>query len=239
MKNNVDLNAKLTRNVCENYSTELNEKQIQLMFKELAIQNPNPKSELKYNNIFQLLVAVVLSAQTTDIAVNKVTPKLFQIAPNAHDMAKLDEKIVSGYIKSIGLWASKAKNVIALSKILCQKYSGNVPDNFNDLVSLPGVGSKTAKVVLNEGFGYPTVAVDTHIFRVCNRTGFCIGKNPKQVEDRIVPLIPKKHLQKAHHYILLHGRYICKAQKPQCSVCVIKKICKSFKNKESFCQIED
>ena len=188
----------------------------------------DPKSELNFNNPFELLCAVVLSAQTTDIAVNKVTPALFAKAPDAKSMKNLEQSDLEGMIKSIGLYKNKAKNLIALSKILDESYNGVVPEDYNLLIKLPGVGSKTAKVVLNVAFGHPTVAVDTHIFRVCNRTGFCLGKDAKAVEDKIVGLIDEKYLKIAHHLLLLHGRYVCKAKNPDCQNCMIFNICKKI-----------
>lgn len=196
---------------------------------KLAIQNPNPSTELVYNTPFELLCAVVLSAQATDISVNKVTPTLFTRAPNALAMSQLSEEEIASYIKSIGLWRAKAHNLKALSTILHNKFAGEVPDNFEDLITLPGVGSKTANVVLNVAFNQPTIAVDTHIFRVCNRTGFCIGKDAKTVEKLLPQLVDDRYKLKAHHQILLHGRYICKAQKPLCEQCVIKEECVSYK----------
>lgn len=196
------------------------------LFVRLASLYPSPKSELNFNNPFELLCAVVLSAQATDVSVNKVTPELFKAAPNPQAMAALGEEGIAPYIQSIGLWRAKSKNLQRLSQELIERFDGVVPDNFDDLITLPGVGSKTAKVVLNVAFGQDTVAVDTHIFRVANRTGLCLGKDAKEVEDRIVPFIPKEHLHEAHHYLLLHGRYVCKARSPECEECLLRDLCK-------------
>lgn len=187
---------------------------------------PDPKSELHFSNPFELLCAVVLSAQTTDESVNRVTPELFRIAPTSYLMSLMSIEQVSKIIRTIGLYKSKASYLVKLSKMLCNEFDGKVPDTYDKLIKLPGVGSKTAKVVLNVAFHMPTVAVDTHIFRVCNRTGFCLGKNPKEVEDKIVSLIDSKYLITAHHLLLLHGRYICKARGALCSECKIASLCK-------------
>ena len=196
--------------------------------RRLAAVRPSPKSELNFNSPFELLIAVMLSAQTTDQKVNAVTPALFAKAPTPQAMAALNPEDVEPFIKTLGLFRSKAKHVVEASRILCEKHNALVPQDFQALVSLPGVGEKTAKVVLNVAFGRPLMAVDTHIFRVCNRTGLCIGKTVKEVEDKLPALIDKEFIQDAHHYILLHGRYVCKAQKPQCGLCVIREYCKSY-----------
>lgn len=193
----------------------------------LKNQNPYPKPVLHFSNPFELICAVALSAQTTDLAVNKVTEELFALAPTPDAMVKLGEERISQLIKSIGLWRSKARNLVAMSRILVERFSGFVPDNYEELVSLPGVGSKTALVVLNLAFGHPTVAVDTHIFRVCSRTGFCLGKNAKDVQDKLPSLIDPKFLKDAHHYLLLHGRHVCTARNPKCENCVISEFCKA------------
>ena len=194
----------------------------------LQQQNPNPKSELIFHNNFELLCAVVLSAQATDISVNKATPELFKAAPDAKSMAALGAEGIAPFIQSIGLWKNKAKFLAQLSAVLVEKYQGQVPGTFEQLVALPGVGSKTAKVVLNVAFGEPCIAVDTHIYRVANRTGLCLGKCPGQVEERIASLIAEPYLKDAHHYLLLHGRYNCTAQRFEnhCAKCVIAKYCK-------------
>lgn len=196
------------------------------LFLRLSGLYPSPKSELNFNNPFELLCAVVLSAQATDISVNKVTPELFKAAPDPKAMAALGEEGIAPYIQSIGLWRAKSKSLQRLSAMLLEKFGGEVPDTFEELITLPGVGSKTAKVVLNVAFGQDTVAVDTHIYRVANRTGLCLGKDAKEVEDRIVPIIPQQYLHEAHHYLLLHGRYVCKAMSPECGECILRDLCK-------------
>lgn len=187
---------------------------------------PNPKSELVFMNPYELLCAVILSAQATDESVNRITPKLFALAPTPSKMIELGVKRIGDVVRTIGLWRAKSKNIYEMSKILVEKFDSTVPCSYEELISLPGVGSKTAKVVMNVAFGLPTVAVDTHIFRVCNRTGFCPGKSAKEVENNIVPLIDENYLVKAHHLLLLHGRYVCKARNPMCDNCRIASICK-------------
>lgn len=204
----------------------LNKKDIKILFDRLSVKFENPKSELDFQNNFELLCAVMLSAQTTDKAVNSVTPSLFKIAPDAKTMSSLNTDVIENCIKRLGLYRNKASNLIKMSNELVSRFDGMVPDNYDDLVSLPGVGSKTAKVVLNVGFKQNTLAVDTHIFRVCNRTGLCIGKTVKEVENNVVLKVPKEHLYNAHHYLLLHGRYVCTAKKPNCENCCINDICK-------------
>lgn len=196
------------------------------LMKILSSCFPNPKSELNFRNPFELLCAVVLSAQATDESVNKITPELFRIAPTPSKMSELSEAEIGSVIRTVGLWKAKASYLVKLSKMLCDEFNGEVPSKYDELIKLPGVGSKTAKVVLNVAFNQPTVAVDTHIFRVCNRTGFCLGTTAKEVEDRIVPLIDDKYLISAHHLLLLHGRYVCKARTPLCNECKIAPICK-------------
>ena len=185
----------------------------------IAAGNPDPKTELHYATPFQLLVAVVLSAQATDVSVNKVTPALFKAAPDASAMAKLGEAGVGKFIKSIGLWSAKAKNVAALSALLLERHGGEVPGEREALEALPGVGRKTANVVLNEIFGQATMAVDTHIFRLGNRTGLAPGATPRAVEDQLIKRIPKDMLKPAHLWLILHGRYLCKARTPECWRC--------------------
>lgn len=204
----------------------LNLNERNLLLEQLSCDFVNPKSELNFSSPYELLCAVVLSAQTTDEAVNKVTPMLFAKASTPSMMVELGEERIGQIIKTIGLWKAKAGYLAKLSRILAKDYGGEVPDSFDELIKLPGVGSKTAKVVLNVAFNQPTVAVDTHIFRVANRTGFCLGKNAKEVEDRIVPLIEEKFLLKAHHLLLLHGRYVCRAKSPKCDTCSICALCK-------------
>ncbi len=185
----------------------------------IAQGNPDPKTELHYATPFQLLVAVVLSAQTTDVAVNKVTPALFAKAPDARAMAELGEAGIGPLIKTIGLWSAKARNVAALAVLLQERHGGEVPESREALEALPGVGRKTANVVLNEIFGHPTMAVDTHIFRLGNRTGLALGATPRAVEDQLVKRIPKEMLKPAHLWLILHGRYLCKARTPECWRC--------------------
>ncbi len=198
---------------------------IRRMFEILAAANPHPKTELDYKNPFTLLVAVVLSAQATDTGVNKATKKLFEKIDSAEKMLALGEAGLKQYIKTIGLFNAKAKNIIALSKILTDQFDGQVPQNREDLQKLPGVGRKTANVVLNVVYGQPTLAVDTHIFRVSNRTGLAIGKNPLEVELNLEKRVPEKFKNHAHHWLILHGRYICKARRPECWHCPISTQC--------------
>ena len=184
-----------------------------------------PKTSLKYRNRFTLLISVVLSAQCTDVNVNNVTKDIYKRYYRPEHFIKLGEKKIRNLIKRIGLFNNKAKNIHNLSKILVDKYNGKIPNQFDDLIGLPGVGRKTANVVLNEAFNKPTIAVDTHVFRVSNRTGLSKGNSPAQVEKQLLNILPLQHLKKAHHLILLHGRYICKARKPLCKKCIINKIC--------------
>ncbi|MBW8909015.1 MAG: endonuclease III [Mesorhizobium sp.] len=197
------------------------------IFRRFSVQRPEPKGELDYVNAFTLLVAVVLSAQATDAGVNKATKALFEAADTPQKMFALGEAKVGDAIRTIGLWRNKAKNVIALSKALIDDYGGEVPRERDELVKLPGVGRKTANVVLNVAFGQPTMAVDTHIFRIGNRIGLAPGKTPEQVEEGLLKVIPAEFMRHAHHWLILHGRYVCKARKPDCPACVIADICKS------------
>jgi endonuclease-3 len=185
----------------------------------------NPKTSLKYRNRFTLLTSVVLSAQCTDINVNNVTKNIYKKYYTPKHFAQLGINKIRNLIKSIGLFNNKAKNLYYLSKILLEKYQSRVPNKFDELILLPGVGRKTANVVLNAAFNKPTIAVDTHVFRVGNRTGLSNGKNPEQVENQLLKILPKKYIKIAHHLILLHGRYTCKSRNPLCKKCVIKKIC--------------
>jgi len=205
--------------------------EINSIFENLSKVIKNPKSDLKYKNKFTLLVSVVLSAQCTDVNVNNVTKNIYPKYNKPKHFIKLGKTRIKKLIKSIGLFRNKSKNIYLLSKQLVEKHNSKVPKNFDDLLALPGVGRKTANVVLNEGFGFPTIAVDTHIFRVSNRTGLGPGKNPDQVEQALYKVVPKKFLKEAHHLLLLHGRYTCKARVPSCKTCVIIKFCK-YKNKE-------
>ena len=204
--------------------------QSEKIFQELSKIIKNPKSDLKYRNKFTLLVSVVLSAQCTDVNVNNVTKDIYPTYNKPEDFVKLGQKKIETLINRIGLFRNKAKSVYLLSKILVEKHGSKVPNDFDKLLALPGVGRKTANVVLNEGFGQPTIAVDTHIFRVSNRTGLAPGKGPDQVEQNLYKVVPKKYLKEAHHLLLLHGRYTCKARTPNCKECAIIKHCK-FKEK--------
>jgi endonuclease-3 len=203
----------------------LNKKKASLLIKLLNKSIKNPKTSLKYRNRFTLLTSVVLSAQCTDVNVNNVTKSIYQKYYRPEHFVDLGISKIKKLIKKIGLFNTKAKNIYYLSKILSDKYQGKVPDKFEDLILLPGVGRKTANVVLNALFNKPTIAVDTHVFRVGNRTGLASGKNPEQVENQLLKILPKKHIKKAHHLILLHGRYVCKARNPLCKECAINKIC--------------
>lgn len=194
-------------------------------FSRLRAQNPAPKSDLEYTNTYTLLVAVVLSAQATDAGVNKATRDLFASVDTPEKMLKLGEEKLKGYIKTIGLYNAKARNVIALSQILVEQHGGAVPREREALQALPGVGRKTANVVLNVAFGEPTMAVDTHVFRVANRTGLASGKTPEEVEDGLVKIIPPEFMRHAHHWLILHGRYVCKARNPDCAACVVRDLC--------------
>jgi endonuclease III len=199
-------------------------------FRRLAAARPAPRSELEYNSPYTLLIAVVLSAQATDAGVNKVTPTLFAAADTPAKMAALGETRLRNVIKTIGLYRTKAKNIVALSKLLIERHDGQVPRKREELEELPGVGRKTANVVLNVAFGEPTIAVDTHIFRVANRTGLARGKTPLAVELRLNKNVPKQYLAHAHHWLILHGRYTCTARKPRCPECVVRDLC-AFKHK--------
>ena len=195
-------------------------------FSRFAAQDPNPRTELAYKNPYTLLVAVVLSAQATDIGVNRATGPLFVTVDTPQKMVELGEERLREAIKTIGLYRNKAKNVIALSKALIANHGGQVPQNRDALEALPGVGRKTANVVLNVVFGQPTIAVDTHIFRVGNRTNLAPGKDPRQVEDRLEKIVPDKYKLHAHHWLILHGRYICMARKPRCPDCIVADLCR-------------
>lgn len=203
----------------------MTKKQIQIFFERLRAQRPHPETELNYSNPFELLVAVTLSAQATDVSVNKATDKLFPIANTPEAIYALGVDGLKEYIKTIGLYNSKAENVIKTCKILIDKHNSQVPDNRADLEALPGVGRKTANVVLNTAFGQPTMAVDTHIFRVGNRTGLAVGKNVLEVEDRLIKVIPKEFILDSHHWLILHGRYCCIARKPKCAECIVSDVC--------------
>jgi endonuclease-3 len=200
--------------------------EIEEAFRRFKAANPEPQTELRHTNPFTLLVSVVLSAQATDAGVNKATPALFALADTPEKMAKLGEPKVRSLIKTIGLYRTKAKNVIALSKQLVAEHHGQVPRTRDELEALPGVGRKTANVVLNVAFGEPTIAVDTHIFRVGNRTGLAPGKTPLDVEEKLNEIVPAPYKRHAHHWLILHGRYTCVARKPLCEKCIISDLCK-------------
>ena len=206
-------------------------REINSLFKNLSKVIKNPKTDLAYKNKFTLLVSVVLSAQCTDVNVNNVTKNLYKKYNKPQHFVKLGRKRIEVLIKKINFFRNKAKSVYLLSKKLIEKHNSEVPKNFEKLIDLPGVGRKTASVVLNEGFGMPTIAVDTHVFRVSNRTGLASGKNPDEVQKNLYKIVPKKYQKKAGHTLLLHGRYTCKARTPSCKTCVIIKFCK-YKNKE-------
>ncbi|NNP70588.1 endonuclease III [Acinetobacter sp. Ac_5812] len=203
----------------------MTKKQIQTFFERLREQRPNPQTELNYSSPFELLIAVLLSAQATDVSVNKATDKLYPVANTAQAILDLGIDGLKSYIKTIGLYNSKAENVIKTCRILVDQYQGQIPETRKELEALPGVGRKTANVVLNTAFGQPTMAVDTHIFRVGNRTGLAVGKNVLEVEDRLIKVIPKEFIIDAHHWLILHGRYCCIARKPKCGECIVADVC--------------
>ncbi len=201
-------------------------KDIETFFARLAAHMPSPRTELDYINPYTLLVAVVLSAQATDKSVNRATEPLFRIADTPEKMIRLGERRLIGFIRTIGLYRTKAKNVIALSRALIERHGGQVPHSREDLQALPGVGRKSANVVLNVAFNEPTIAVDTHVFRVANRTGIAPGKTPLDVEQGLERTVPEKYRLNAHHWLILHGRYTCTARKPLCPVCVVRDLCR-------------
>ena len=203
----------------------MTKKQIQTFFERLREQRPTPTTELNFSSPFELLIAVTLSAQATDVSVNKATDKLFPIANTPEAIFGLGVEGLKEYIKTIGLYNSKAENVIKTCQMLIERHNSQVPNNRADLEALPGVGRKTANVVLNTAFGHPTMAVDTHIFRLGNRTGLAVGKNVLEVEHRLVKVIPKEFMVDAHHWLILHGRYCCIARKPKCVECVVSDVC--------------
>ncbi len=200
--------------------------EIEEFFARLSAALPEPQTELQYVNVYTLLVAVVLSAQATDKGVNKATEKLFKIADTPQKMVKLGEGKLTDHIKTIGLYRNKAKNVIALSRLLIENHGGEVPRTQAELEALPGVGRKTANVVRNVAFGEPTIAVDTHIFRIGNRTGLAPGKDVLAVEKQLMKVVPDKYMLHAHHWLILHGRYTCIARKPLCPTCIVADLCK-------------
>ena len=207
-------------------SKTLSPAEVREMFARLSELNPKPTTELEYRTPYELLVAVTLSAQATDVGVNKATRRLFPVANTPQAMLDLGEEALKRYISTIGLYNAKAANVIAMSRLLIERHGGEVPRDREALEALPGVGRKTANVVLNTAFGEPTIAVDTHIFRVSNRTGLAPGKNVRQVEDRLLKVVPVEYRLDAHHWLILHGRYVCKARKPACPECVIRDLCR-------------
>ncbi len=198
---------------------------VEEMFARLSELNPKPVTELEYGSPYELLVAVTLSAQATDVGVNKATRRLFPVANTPAAIAALGEDGLKPYINTIGLYNAKAANVVAMAKLLIERHGGEVPRTREELEALPGVGRKTANVVLNTAFGQPTMAVDTHIFRVSNRTGLAHGKDVRAVEDRLLRRVPAGYLHDAHHWLILHGRYVCKARRPECPACVIRDLC--------------
>ena len=199
--------------------------EVEEIFRRFEALDPHPKTELRYADPFTLLVAVVLSAQATDSSVNKATPDLFKVADTPERLIKLGEAKLTDKIKTIGLYRSKSRNLIALSRKLIDEFHGKVPGTREALVSLPGVGRKTANVVLNVAFGEPTIPVDTHLFRVANRTGFAPGKTPLEVELTLDRVVPERYKHNCHHWLILHGRYVCKARRPECWRCLINDIC--------------
>ncbi len=198
---------------------------IEPFFATLAAANPQPQTELQYTSVFELLAAVLLSAQATDVGVNKATKRLFALAPTPQKMLDLGLDQVTELIRTIGLFRTKAKNLLATCRILVEQHGGRVPRSREALQALPGVGRKTANVVLNVAFGEPTMAVDTHVFRVANRTGLAPGRNPLEVETRLLQRIPPRYLEGAHHWLILHGRYVCLARSPRCDACAVRRWC--------------
>ena len=200
-------------------------------FQRLKAIDPHPTTELEYQSTFELLVAVILSAQATDVSVNLATRRLYNVANTPQAVLDLGEDGLKAYVRTIGLYNSKAKNIILTCKTLLEKHSGEVPSTRQALEDLPGVGRKTANVILNTAFGQPTMAVDTHIFRVANRTGLALGKTPLIIEGKLLKSIPQQYLLDAHHWLILHGRYICKARKPNCQECIVRDLCRTGKQK--------
>jgi endonuclease-3 len=205
-------------------------KKIDEFFRRLSIERPTPETELEYMNVYTLLIAVVLSAQMTDIGVNRATKELFAKIKTPQQMVKLGEEGLKRYIKTINFYNTKAKNIIKLSQLLVENFGGEVPNTREQLQNLPGVGRKTANVILNVAFGEPTIAVDTHVFRVANRTSLASGETPEKVEEELAKVIPAKWAQHAHHWLILHGRYVCKARVPICPTCAVRDLC-AYRNK--------
>ncbi|HZG30632.1 MAG TPA: endonuclease III [Ensifer sp.] len=216
-----------TKGRARRVKTAYTQDELREIFRRFSVQRPEPKGELEHVNPFTLVVAVALSAQATDAGVNKATRALFKVADTPQKMLDLGEEKVRDYIKTIGLYRNKAKNVIALSQKLIDDFGAEVPKTREELITLPGVGRKTANVVMSMAFGIPTMAVDTHVFRIANRLGLAPGKTPDEVEENLLKVIPDEYLFHAHHWLILHGRYTCKARKPECQACVIADICKS------------
>jgi endonuclease-3 len=198
-------------------------------FRRLKAIDPKPTTELEYGSTFELLIAVILSAQATDVSVNLATRRLYKVANTPQTLLELGKEALKSYIKTIGLFNSKAKNVLATCRILLDEHSGEVPADRKALEALPGVGRKTANVILNTAFGLPTMAVDTHIFRVANRTGLALGKTPLEVERKLLKSVPQDYLLDAHHWLILHGRYVCKARRPNCAECIVRDLCRTGK----------
>ncbi|MBA4176766.1 MAG: endonuclease III [Leptothrix sp. (in: Bacteria)] len=198
---------------------------IETFFATLAAANPRPQTELQYTSVFELLAAVLLSAQATDVGVNKATKRLFALAPTPQQMVDLGVERVTELVRTIGLYRNKAKNLVAASRILVEQHGGEVPHSRAALEALPGVGRKTANVVLNVAFGEPTMALDTHVFRVSNRTGLATGRTPQAVEAKLLQRVPAKYLADAHHWLILHGRYVCTARSPRCASCAVRACC--------------
>ncbi len=208
----------------------MNKQKINEIFSRFNENKPQPKIELHYQNPYELLIAVVLSAQSTDKGVNRVTPSLFEVAPTPSAMLLLGEEALKSYIKTIGLYNNKAKNIIALSKMLVEQFDSEMPDDFESLRKLPGVGRKSANVMLNSLWGHKVIAVDTHVFRVSNRIGLCKTTTPEKTEHALTKIIPDQWKTYAHHWLVLHGRYVCKARKPECGRCIINDLCE-YKHK--------
>ncbi len=201
------------------------------LFRRLQAIDPHPTTELEYQSTFELLIAVILSAQATDVSVNLATRRLYKVANSPKAILDLSEDGLKAYVRTIGLFNSKAKNIILTCKILLEKHAGEVPSDRQALEALPGVGRKTANVILNTAFGQATMAVDTHIFRVANRTGLALGKTPLIIERKLLKSIPQQYLLDAHHWLILHGRYVCKARKPNCPECIVRDLCRTGKQK--------
>ena len=208
----------------------MNQQKRRLIFERLRAANPAPRTELNYSSPFELLVAVILSAQATDKGVNKATASLFPVANTPQALLDLGEEGLKSHIRTLGLYNAKAANIIKTCALLVEQHGGEVPEERAALEALPGVGRKTANVILNTAFGHETLAVDTHIFRVANRTGLATGRTPLEVEQKLLRLLPKEFLQDAHHWLILHGRYICVARKPRCGDCLIQDLCDHYKN---------